>query len=753
MPLINSEIDDAKLAILRSLESQNQPLHVYELVAVYWQPPDRTIYYSCQQVDQFEEAKTIPVGPVEARFPASISSIVDANVKCQFVRNVTLSYDIADSSVDLPFDDIDLKITNLYARQGEGVKVEIFYWFPQAQWLLSRWHGHLVAPQNVSGGYFQATAESGFRSGQLVIPKRPIGYGGCYAIFAGLFATQRLADESPCGYDFGFGGSQGIADPSTGLAWTFCPALVRGDCIARFGDDKQYYGIDTVVHTYPSFPKANLFATSVGNENNLQNPLRVIAGVYLVRGLDILAYSIELGNKDPADGSISLIYGFSEGSVGAASIPEINGVNLAFDHYQIALGARRQLPTTFAGGTANNYSNTAHFLGIVKGAFTDDTAVQQQGQIQVDQGFSQVHIYSDQTNYTLGYTNNTADWLLELYTNTRFGNGVDPQRFAITDITTPQVGSSLKMGSRDWCNQTVNYTDATGATATTTRSTFNADVSPRPADQIIRDLCVYSRLCPPIIQNGLLRFPYLGLETIDSDVPYFTDIGSGANICVDKDGIPMVEWSQQSDRTLVNEIRLNFIDALNQWINRPLIFGDRPQQFKAGKAAGDTTIKINPATHSAFGITDFGQAVRCGNYLLHLGPLDSGGISNNLTVTITTWFSEALPLYTYQLVRCHTRKTEPIFQNTGFEYFRVISKKETSDMKTKLTLQAYNVPFMMQMENGDGSGTVPPIGGSGGGGGNPGGPTGGGPFETPFDTFDFTDYDESGHFLVNLEDG
>src|SRR4051812_46792548 len=127
-------IDGVKLGALRLIRRPR----VFEVVGFHWPVPDGLKWYCSTQVDElpgFPDESVlmsgVMAGPVEARLPAY-----------QFQAFGHLS-DISDDSVQIELSDIDGAISDLYHAHGEGVKVELCYYFPQVDLLVSTWWGHL----------------------------------------------------------------------------------------------------------------------------------------------------------------------------------------------------------------------------------------------------------------------------------------------------------------------------------------------------------------------------------------------------------------------------------------------------------------------------------------------------------------------------------------------------------------------------------------------------------------------------------
>ena len=227
------------------------------------------------------------------------------------------------------------------------------------------------------------------------------------------------------------------------------------------------------------------------------------------------------------------------------------------------------------------------------------------------------------------------------------------------------------------------------------------ELNERTAQQQINDTCLFGRFGLPFPHGGKLRIVPLKKEVIDDNVPLFTDYGDDRNIVFDKtSNRALLRRSQISDAEMPNKIILTFEDEAHGNIQRPLSFSDKNAQLRAGKAMGDSTIRIVEKPYTAFGITNLGEAVRVGNLLRDLGEFDSGGLENNLRVTFTTWFTFTLSLHKYKVIRVRSRQLE----RYGFEYFRIMTMQRRPDLKAEITAQAYPVAYYNRLEDA----TLPP---------------------------------------------
>jgi hypothetical protein len=670
-------IDAAKRVALMARERN---LQVAELVAVTWRHAEGPVYYCNSQLDQTlrpEQAAALNAKlggrPVEMRLMGGS------------FRSVPKSYDVGDDTVPLELWDGDGAISQLFYDSGEGVRAEVFYYLPQFDELISQFWGHLRAPDSVDPYKFTTKAASGFRSPLLTLPRRAF-FTGCQARFGGrIFDPLELA-ENDCPYDRHLGGSVGNLDPATGQPYRDCPRNTRAACSARLTDSLSYLAFDVVVEskTVSQTKGPNLSASTRGNESNLKRPLRVVYGRRIVRDLDLLAYRAEPNTKHPDKAALSTLWAVSEGSISSQFNHRVNSIWVGYANIQTRNGGLRQSGTGFSQNVPN-YSGTAVFYADVFGDWRGVTPDRITGECEV-YGRDTVRVYTTRTAYTKQYTTNRAWCLLDMYTNRRYGHGLDWSRFEIQDW--------IELAA--WCDQSVASYDVDGTLLAGPRSTFNADLQDRSAQQQIKDTCNFGRFCLPFHHDGKLRILPLSKVVVDGSTPVFSDYGDDRNICVEQ-GRPLWSYSIKSDSELPNKIILNFDDEAYHFTERPLTFEDVDQQFRAGLAFGDNTIRVVEKSYGAFGVTNYAEAVRLGNLLLDLGEFDEGGLKNNLRVTFTTWsvLTDVLELHPYKVIKIAIKQLEKF----GFEYFRVLKMERQPNLKMKITAQAYPADYYERMEN------------------------------------------------------
>jgi hypothetical protein len=674
-------------------------VEVCELAKVAWPAPDATVFYASTVADEVWPSLRVKLsgGRVEPRLPGG-----------QFL-DVMRESGVSDESVSLSFWDPHFEVSSLFARHGEGVRVEIFFYFPQVDLLLSMFHGHLRAPEEADEDTFNARAESGFMSVQLPLPRRAF-FSTCQAVFGGLLQTQAEIDEHDCPYNRHVGGAMGNLDPATGQPFTSCPRARRSDCTARLGNDLFFLAFDTVTSGYPVGSRG-VIATSRGNESNLKRPLRVIAGERTVRDLDLLQHVVETGNpRRPEDGSIKLLLAVGEGLIDAIFQPKVNNRTIAPQHYGWRLGATGQ-PSTGFTRTVNNYSATALLNVVLQGDFRSVEPSQIPTEVRV-RGLATVRHYSDETTFAEQYSTDRAFWLLECYRNKRWGLGADLARFAIEEDIIPLS---------EWFAENVSFTDRDGNTYAGPRSTFNAELGDRSAQQQITDICLAGRCTVPFPFEGKLRvFPLKKLSAAElAAAPVFADYGDFRNIVRDPaTGKSSLSRSSLSDRDLPNAVKVTFDDAERNHEERPLLFDDTEQQLRAGRAFGDTGRRAVEKPYGLLGVTSVGEASRCGVLLRDLGPFDEGGLENNLRVRFQTFFTQALSLHKSKVIRVLSRQPlcPPGRPDQVIEYFRVRYVRQLPNLLCEISAQAYPVDYYEKTES-----PVTPVGDGGAALPNPGG--------------------------------
>jgi hypothetical protein len=517
----------------------------------------------------------------------------------------------------------------------------------------------------------------------------------------------------------------GLLDPSTGQPFTDCPRDSVTSCATRLGTNRFFPGFKTVIETLTNYQtkQPNLQATAQGNENTLTDPIRAIIGHRLLKGLRLLTFRPENDNNHPEKGWVAFIFEIAEGTFFILNSFTVNNVPVGIESLNLRYGDLGQAPTSFSPNI-DTYSGTAVGSGRIQGDFRNAKASDLSATIHA-YGPRDVRVYADLQTFIRTYTTNPAWGLLEMLTNKRWGFGEDYGRY--------DIQSFIDVAAEK--DEEVSVTDPNGNVFAGTRSTCNVELTGRATQTQIEDFCIAHRISPPFEHNGKKMIVSLQKEEIDDDViPYLTDIGPDVNVCADAQGRSLVKYSYIGDDELPNQYTVAFDDGTNGFTSTPLVFGDMRQQLAAGKAWGDTTIKVIPKEIPAFGVIWMQEAARLGNSLLILGPLDRGGTKNNLSVQLTTWFSQCFEIRIYKLVRVRLRALEELWNRIGFEafsYFRVLGKKRKGNLQVELTLQAYPVDYYEHMETViDHPGASPGV--------NPGGGPGDRPCSIPIEALSHT---------------
>lgn len=435
------------------------------------------------------------------------------------------------------------------------------------------------------------TATAGFRSPQLLLPRRPHAVS-CPFIFGALLDTQAEIDfHRGCPYNRHIGGSVGV------VGFTDCPRRTLADCEARLATDIYWPSFltrpDPIANNQTKGP--NLLAHAYGNESNLNEPVRVFYGERYAKSLNLLSYRNELNNNNADEGFGAAIFEVGEGLMLALWDFRINGELVGAEHQQERLGTWGQLPTDWSPNVSA-YSNTAILWGRILGDFTDAGAGDYSGSCRL-LGMAAVRVYTAAATYTEEYTTNRMWCLLDALTHPRWGYGNDFSRY--------DIESAIEVAA--WCDEGVALTDPGGNIFSGVRSTFNAELVGRATQAQIKDICTAGRIGLPFEFEGKDVFVALKAEDTDDPlIPVFTDEGASRNIVYDG-ARSSLQWSYLSDEEMTNQWTVNFDDATNAGVDTQLVFGDQLQQLRAGRAWGDRSVRVINKSQAAFGITNAGK--------------------------------------------------------------------------------------------------------------------------------------------------
>jgi hypothetical protein len=670
-----------------------------EIVAIYWPSPTGMKVYASAMYTEHPWWPDLAAA-IEAEFgdeiPITLTLIPDGRSS---FNDLPRTASVSDDSISLTFSDLDDEFSDLLMTYGEGIRVEIFGYWPGVDLLLSMWRGILSAPKEMNRSQVKVSAVAGWRSPQMLVPRRPHATS-CTFIFGAHYATQAEIDQAKgCPYNAHLTELERGGAPLIGVpGFTDCPRRVKADCSERLTEpdtatptENFWPGFETRADPIPNNQTKgpNLLARSYGNESNLNDPIRVIAGERYIKALNLLAFRNETDTNHPEDGFGAALFEVAEGPLLAMWEFRINGELVGAEHFQIRLGELGQSPSDWSPDV-NSYSGTAHCYGRIQGEFDNATASDYSGSIRA-LGAKDVRVYSDPNTFIEAYSTNRAWWLLHILAHLRWGYGQDYPRYDIQSV----------IDTAAWCDETVSVADPNGNAFSGIRSTFNAEVTARAIQQQVKDICTAGRIGLPFEFNGKDVFvPLRAEDTSDPDIPAFTDEGPTRNIVYSGAGSSL-DWNYISDDTLTNQWTVNFEDASNSGVDTQLVFGDQPQQLRAGRAWGDRSKRVLNKSQSAFGITNLDEAARFGLSLLFLGPLDSGGILNPWSVKFSTWYTHAFRVQNYKLIRVQNSKLQSkiaaYFTSRGlspypsadYTYFRVMKYTRKGNLQVDIEAQLY----------------------------------------------------------------
>jgi hypothetical protein len=697
MPTYPGDIQD-KLDALQALTgAQRKPA---ELVTVYWPTPTGIKIYSSAMYTELPWWPDLAAA-IESYFgdpvPLTLTLIPDSSPFIDLPRAASIS----DDSINLTFDDTDNAFSGLLMLHGEGIRTEVFAYWPAVDLLLSLWRGMLHQPKEMNRDAVKITATSGWRAPQMLVPKRPFATS-CPFIFGAFYATQEAIDQAKgCPYNAHLTELERGDAPLIGVpGFTDCPRRVKADCVERLATETFWPGFETREDPIPNNQTQgpNLLAKAIGNESALSDPIRVIFGERYIKACYLLAFRNELNNNHPEDGFGAALFAVSEGPNLAMWEFRMMGELVGAEHFQIRLGALGQSPSDWSPDV-NSYSGTAHCYGRIQGEFDNATASDYSGSIRV-LGNNEVRVYSNPSTFVEGYTTNRAWCLLHVLAHLRWGYGQDYPRFDIQSW----------IDAATWCDEYVTLTDSNDNTFSGVRSTFNAEVTARAIQQQVKDICTAGRLGIPFEFEGKDVIVPLKAEDVDDPaIPTFTDEGASRNIIYDG-AKSSLSWSVISDETMTNQWTVNFDEAANGGVDTQFIFGDQPQQLRAGRAWGDHSKRVINKSQAGYGINSAQEAARFGNSLLYLGPLDSGGILNPFSVKFTTWYSNAFNVQNYKLIKVvnaklqsrmstyfTARDLEP-YPDADYTYFRVMKYTRKGDLRVEIEAQQYATLDIVESE-------------------------------------------------------
>lgn len=684
MPVYDATTEE-KIALLRQMRRAGMGIEVYDVIGAEWPEPDGTIYYSVIDIPN------LPVSPLEVRLiPDS-----DPNWFIPVASGAT----VGDEEVDLQMWNADEVIDQLLIDHGEGIKLKLYWWFPQAELMFEHWYGHLRFEDEAAVDIIKLKAVQGFRSSESLVPGRA-HYQNCSAVFGGLLDTQDEIDEHDCPYNLHIGGSIGNVDPSTSDPWTYCDRRTQQSCIARGVDPQFHLSHRTIsgVRVNNQTQGPNLLITSKGNETNLKEPVRVVMGRRRIHAMPVMAYSRATNTNNPDQGFFLALYEGCEGPIRSFSgvqvavnnsTQNVSGGNVL--HYNYRLGTRGQ---TSAGSdlSTHGYSGTAHIRYNFGRLNPADVGPSNASASAIVDGLDNVRVYTDADTYTEIWTANRVWHLARILCDKRWGYGYDYKRLNIDSF----------IAAAEWCDERVRFTDPFGKNWDHTRSESHVELIGKKVQQQIDDICIAGRISRPFLFGGKIHVVPLSALTEDelAACPVFTDEGPTRNIIWEGDegeAKSTLTVSRKSDYELINRIECTIDDAAEDWLETPLRpVEDNDAQLAAGRVAGDTTRKVNSQKYSLLGVTNEAQGIKMQWSLIDLGPSDEGGLQNNLSPKFKIWFTEALDLYPHKVIKIESSR----LTKYGFEYFRIRPDgiNRLDDLSYEITAQAYNVEYMDTFE-------------------------------------------------------
>jgi hypothetical protein len=696
MPEYANDIKSALRALQALPAAQRKPA---EVTAFYFPAPDGTQVYAAAGYDQlpgYEGLRAALISRLGTDGTILVKLIPTSNTPfSQLPRTAA----VADDSADFTLSDLDGEISRLVTTYGEGVRAEVFGYWPTVDLLLSLWRGLTKVPKEMSAEQVKLSCSTGIRNPSLNIPRRSHATS-CLFIFGALLNSQEEIDyHKGCPYNAHLGGSVGVP------GFVSCPRAQVSDCTTRLVTKNYWPGFDVRPDPIANYVRGrNIPASAVGNASNLADPVRVVIGSRYVKALPLLEYRNEVNTAHPDKGFGAGLFEVCEGPIRSLWNFYINGVFITSEHLNFRYGREGESPTFFSPNV-NPFARTAQAYGRVQGSFNENQAASLTGAINAE-GLSNIRAYTDEASYTEQYTTNRLWAILECLANPRWGLGNHYSRY--------DIPSAIYAAQK--CDEVVSMHDPNGNLFTGPRSTCNVELTGRSITQQIGDLCVAGRIGIPFEFQGKDVFvPLVKEDLTDPQIPTFTDEGSDRNIIYDGSKSSLT-WSQASDSELPNQWTVNFDDASNGGVETHLIFADQRQQLRAGRAYGDSSIRVVNKDQPAFGVNNFSEAARLGNLLLYLGPLDQGGVASNWRVKFTTWYAESLFVQMYKPIRVLNAKMQRLillyftqlaadnpnlsyFAGQPYEYFRVMKITRKGDLKVDIEAQVYPQDYYERIED------------------------------------------------------
>lgn len=684
-------IDETKLNEILTAYRTKSP-QVAEVLRVDWS--DSVVkYYANSQFDEippFRGVANYCVNNSDVRVPIEARLIHEGFLP--FEKNADLSTE----NISITFADTDSDIIEKFQTYGEGVRCELFYYYPQQDLFTSEWWGSLELPTDTGRGNLTAQATNGFRTREQPLPNRFHPIDVCHAKFGGEIAALDEFNGNGCPYNRHLSGS--IGNLNSGVPFTQCPKT-KAACIARLGahangEPKYFQGFsDETGSVATDANNPNYLASAKGNASKLKDPIPVVLGAKHLHDLPNLFFRNENNASNPSDSWVRGIWEIGE-TCEQIDLFTINGKVIEPLHLAIRNGELGQPPLPFSANISG-MSGTA----LAQGAFGYTPANTPLSSfstfIRVPKGYNKIRVYTDTETYTEIWTDNRAWCLLELYTNLRFGRGYLHEKFHIQDF----------IDVADWLDTSVRFS-VTDSENTTTDYDYFRDklgiyLTARPAQEQIIDICRAGRISVPFQYDSKYSIaPLKAVEDLE-ECRVFTDKGQNRNIVWQ--GTDSIRFSQIPDSKLTNTVVLTYEEENKRDKEVPLTFKDEAQIEKARLSRGDNG-KIEKR-FVATGVRNRKIATKLGFALLYFGEFDTGGTLNNLRAEFNCIYEQTLGLKKFDVIKLES----DLLENYDFEYFRVLSIKKDANHIARITAQAYNAEYYETFETEIDPITPPPI--------------------------------------------
>lgn len=615
---------------------------------------------------------------------------IEARIIGEFPR-YEIYGDIRTESIETVLDDADGEMWALFKEHG-AAKVDIFEYYPQKDLLVNAWWGQLLPPQ-VQGKFVQrCMVTNGYRTRELTLPSGPTMPEECPATFGGRLNTLDKIATNLCPYAKHLGG-EGNNNPSTSQPYIDCDQSRTG-CIARFGHDRYFAGVD--LNIAPHYNEPGGIARTKGNATIRNKPATWIIGYKVFRGADLVLMGREFNQSNPDAAWVVMLWRLGKGPV--QDIQRLSGfINEQWIedlHMTEFRGERGQTKPDYPNNT-NRFSGVA--MARVRWGKLNPMLVTMQGlalQIYV-LGDNTIAVWEEDPEnpgeyiFTRRFTNDRVWALIEMYTNQTAGLRYEPSRFHIDRA----VAASEE--ARKEVTHTFTHEDGEVRSFTAQRTMFDAAIAPQPAVDVIANVCKSGRLSIPYQYDGKysIRFFKAYAEGELTAARVFSDHGDDQNIIWQGDQ-PVLFDSTPLER-LPNEIEFTYDERLNMDIPRTIYVDDKDTQRRASKIAGDEALTKVIKKFTGLGVKGNEEAVMRARWLLYFGeydPATGGGIKNNCIAKFVVPRPWVLGLEKYSPIRLDvTGMTVPEDPDGNpFEYFIFCEAKPLENDQVMITAIAYN---------------------------------------------------------------